>query len=225
MEIIPAIIPKSFRHLEEKLEMVKGLVSSFHIDITDGKMGGDESWPFRGDKGEFNSIKNQELGMPFWEDFDFEVHLMTRDPLSFAREWIEIGATRLIFHVETMNYDEDIQFLDQLKTEGLVEIGIAINADTEIDDLKPFLEVADFIQVMTIREIGHQGAPFDSRGIDNIIWIKENLPNMTVSVDGAMQPETIEIALNAGADRIIVGSFIFSSVNPRDTLEELKALI
>ncbi len=225
MEIIPAIIPKSFKDLEEKLSMVKGMVSTVHIDVTDGNMGGVESWPYEGDNGEFLAIKKQERGFPFWEDLDFEVHLMTEDPTSLINEWIEAGATRIIFHIERLDYKRDIQFLDQLKTSGLVEIGLAIKAETEADSLTPFLEIADFVQVMTISHIGEQGAPFDNRGIENLKWIKQNIPNMIVSVDGSINPDTIEIVRDAGADRAVVGSYIFSNQNPHDAISELNSLI
>lgn len=224
MQIIPAIIPKSFRDLEEKLESVKGLANFVHIDVIDGKLQGKMSWPFEGDHGEFVSIKKQEMGMPGWEDFDFEVHLMTEEPLSYVREWIEVGASRIIIHIENLDYQNDIQALDQLKTEGLVEIGIAINADTEVDRLIPFFQVADFIQAMSISKIGAQGLEFDPRGIETIKWVKQKHPNMPVAVDGSMNPETIPLALEAGAERIVVGSYIFKNTNPRAALEELQSL-
>lgn len=223
-EIIPAIIPKSFQDLEEKMKSVSGLCDFIHIDITDGKFGGVQSWPYVGDKGEFKSILKQERGMPFWDEFDYEIHLMIENPISALREWIEAGATRIILHCEALDYDNDIQLLDQIKTEGLVQIGIAINAETPNDDLKPYFQVADFIQVMTIPSVGLQGASFDPRGIDKVQWIKKNYREMVVSVDGAMRPETAEIALGADVDRIVTGSFIFASENPREALEEMREI-
>lgn len=224
-EIIPAIIPKSFKDLEEKLTFIKEAVSYVHIDIVDGTLGGEKSWPIVGDAGEFLKIKKQERGMPFWEDFDFEIHLMTSEPFSLAQEFIEAGVSRIIFQLETLNYENDILFLDQIKTSGVAEIGICINAEGDLDNLRPYFQVADFIQVMTIPKIGYQGAGFDQRGLENLKWIKENYSNMPVSVDGAMRPETAEIALNFGADRIVVGSFIFNSINPREAIEEMKSLV
>ncbi len=224
-EIIPAIIPENFRDLEEKLTFVKGAAQSVHIDVTDGTLGGKVSWPLVGDTGEFKKMKEQERGMPFWEDFDFEFHLMTSEPLSHARDYIDAGATRIIFQVESLDYENDIQFLDQLKTSGVVEIGISIKADTEATELAPFFQIADFIQVMTIDRIGAQGAKFDQRGLEHLQWVKENYHHIPISVDGSMNLETAEAALNLGADRIVAGSFIFGAVNPREALEELKNLV
>lgn len=225
MQIIPAIIPKSFKELEEKLETINGVASFVHIDVIDGKFVGKPSWPFVGDRGEFLAIKKQERGFPFWEEMDFEVHLMVEDPLSFVREWIDAGATKIIMHVETLDYKNDILALEQLKAEGVVELGFAINADTEIDKLEPFFGVADFVQVMTISKIGVQGIAFDERGLEHIKWTKQNHPNIPISVDGGMNPETIPLAVDLGAERIVVGSYIFANTNPRQAIEELQSLV
>jgi ribulose-phosphate 3-epimerase len=196
-----------------------------HLDVIDGNFVGKPSWPFVGDRGEFLAIKKQERGFPFWEEMDFEVHLITADPLSLVREWVDAGATKIIMHIETLDYENDILALEQLKAEGVVELGFAINADTEIDRLAPFFEVADFVQVMTISKIGAQGAAFDERGLEHIKWIRQNNPHVPIAVDGSMNPETIPLAVDLGAERIVVGSYIFANSNPRAALEELQNLL
>jgi len=223
--IIPAIIPKSYNDLKEKLQIVAGAVDFVHIDVTDGSMGGKASWPIEGDKGDWANILNQEVGLPLWEDIDYEVHFMTEDPLTYVKDWVEAGATRVILQVESLDYERDIQFLDQLKSEGLVEIGIAIKADTNIEELDNYYHIADFIQAMTIAKIGAQGAEFDKKGLDNISEIFKKVPTMVISVDGAMNPETAGYAIESGAERIVVGSYIFKSVNPLEAIEEMKSLI
>lgn len=224
-EIIPAILPKNFKDLEEKLEMVKDTVSSVQIDVLDGKFVGQASWPYDKHDNNFESIINEERGMPFWEDFDFEIDMMVRDPLSLVSEWVRAGASRIVFHVDTLDYERDALLLDQLKSEGLVQIGFAIDPDQEPDSLNNYFQFADFIQVMGISNIGSQGNPFDSGCIEQITWIKKNVPNMIVSVDGGINADTLPFVLDAGADRVIVGSFIFKNVNPREAVEELKSLI
>ena len=224
-EIIPAILPKNFKDLEEKLEMVKDTVSCVQIDVLDGKFVAKASWPYEKVDNNFKAIIEEQRGMPFWEDFDFEIDMMVSDPLSLVSDWIKAGASRVVFHVDSLDYDRDALLLDQLKTEGLVQIGFAIGPDDEADILNNYFQFADFIQVMGISNIGSQGNPFDRGCIDQIVWIKKNVPHMIVSVDGGMNPDTIPLVLDAGADRIIVGSFIFKNVNPREAIEDLKSLI
>ena len=72
-EIIPAIIPKSFAELEDKLSLVQGLAPLVQIDILDGKMTGEKSWPnIVPNDPDFLRIIHEEEGFPFWENFDFE---------------------------------------------------------------------------------------------------------------------------------------------------------
>lgn len=225
MEIIPAILPKNFKELEEGLEIVHGATSSVQIDVTDGKFAGVPSWLLIKVDENFKAILRQERGMPFWEDFDFEIDLMAEDPLSLVDDWITAGATRIIFHIETLDLEKDALLLDQLKTEGLIQLGFAIDIATPEDTLKDYFPYSDFIQVMGIDKDGYQGEKFDPECLRKIIWIKENLPNMIVSVDGGMNAETVLQVADAGADRAVVGSYILKSINPRETIAELQSLV
>ncbi|KKW10400.1 MAG: hypothetical protein UY50_C0035G0012, partial [Parcubacteria group bacterium GW2011_GWA2_49_9] len=76
MHIVPAIIPKDFSDIAEKLELVKGTAHSVQIDIADGKFAPNKTWPYIGDHGEMTGILREEEGLPFWKDFDFEFDLM-----------------------------------------------------------------------------------------------------------------------------------------------------
>lgn len=224
MKIVPAILPYSFAELEEKLALLKGATDFVQIDITDGKFAGRASWPVNKPDENFEAIVNQEKGFPFWEDFDFEIDLMCQNPFSLANDFISAGASKIIFHVDTLSLSEDALLLDQLKTEELVQIGIACTADTDEEHLKDFLKYADFIQVMGIQKIGFQGEPFYPKCLERISWIRQELPNIEISVDGAMTPETAELVKNAGATKIVSGSFILESVNPIEAIKEFEDL-
>ncbi len=224
MTAIPAILPYSYSELEEKLALLKGATDFVQIDITDGKFAGRASWPVNKPDENFEAIVNQEKGMPFWEDFDFEIDLMCQNPFSLANDFISAGVSKIIFHADTLSLSEDALLLDQLKTEGVVEIGIACTADTDEEHLKDFLKYADFVQVMGIQKIGFQGEPFYGKCLERISWIRQELPHIEISVDGAMTPETAELVKNAGATKIVSGSFILESVNPIEAIKELEDL-
>ncbi len=225
-EIIPAIIPKSFSNLLQEAEKIKDLINCIHVDITDGNIGeGKPSWPFENDRGDFNEILSQKKGLPFWEDVDYEVHLMTLNPLSYVKDWISAGASRIIVHLDSLNYENDIQFLDQIKSEGLVELGLAIDSQNDLEQIKDYLHAFDFIHVMTISSIGAQGLPFDESSLGQIKQLRSDYPHMIISVDGAMNADRIPLVLESEVSRIVVGSYIFKSTNPRETLREIKELL
>ena len=80
-EIIPAIIPKSFSDLTEKLSLVTGLAPFVQIDVLDGKFTPERSWPnISAPDADFVKIIREEEEFPYWEEIDFEVDLMVADP-------------------------------------------------------------------------------------------------------------------------------------------------
>lgn len=225
IEVIPAVLPYTFDELETSLEKVKGLSRFVQIDITDGVFAGHASWPLAKFDKNFDEIVREERGMPFWEDFDFEVDLMVKDPFDIAERFLQAGVSRIIFHAESINLNEDKLLLDKIKSDGLVEVGIAVRSSTDVELIKELLEFADFFQVMTCSPIGMQGSSFDEGALEKIRLIREWVPNAVIAVDGAMNTETIPLAIQAGATRIAVGSYIIKSENPRISFEELEELV
>ena len=85
IDIIPAILPKNYEDLKNKIALVRGIVSVVQIDICDGIFVPSKSWPFTTggfDDDNFFKIINEQEGMPFWEDVDFELDLMVTDAVS-----------------------------------------------------------------------------------------------------------------------------------------------
>ncbi len=220
MEIIPAILPKDFAELEEKIELIKGVAPLVQIDICDGKFVPQAGWPYKKQDNNFDAILKEEKGMPYWEDVDFEIDLMISDPEQEVEHWLTTGAKRIIVHFEsTKNMDRIIGEL-----QGLVEIGIAIGLDTPVDDIAPFIHDIDVVQCMGIKRIGFQGEAFDERVLEKVRELKSRFPERLVSVDGGVNLETAEQLREAGADRLIVGSAIFASENVVQALEELEGV-
>jgi pentose-5-phosphate-3-epimerase len=134
-----------------------------------------------------------------WTEFpqDFEAHLMVKYPEAIVSKWVERGARRIITHKVSENI---------LKYRDKVEIGLAFELDAPIEDILVLAELADFVHVMAIAEIGEQGHPLDLRVFDRIKRIQEKFPNMIISVDGGITKENYEQLLEAGADRLVIGS-------------------
>jgi len=224
LEIVPAIIPKTFAELEEKIEFLQSVAPLIQIDIVDGKFAGPATWPLAKPDTNFESIVREERGMPGWEDFEFEFDLMVRDPFALIPDLIKAGATKIVIHAESINLDEDQLLLDQLRTDGIVQVGIAFAVDAEESFIREFLPFADFVQCMGIAKVGQQGEPFDRRVVDQVRWIHSELPNMQIAVDGGMNIDTAGEVIDAGATKIIVGSYILNSSNPLEAVREMQSL-
>ena len=228
-EIIPALIPEDFGDLQDKLGMVAGQVPLVHIDVMDGSFTKKMCWPYAGDDiGTFLRITEEAEGFPFWEDLSFEVHLMMKGVEEASEDWIKAGAERIIVHYEVFVDDAEVtQFLSKLKNKFSeassylgVEVGLAVKLDTDIQKILPHVVEADFIQLMSIGEIGAQGHAFQSEVFSRIEVIKKAYPDTIISVDGGITQEIAEELLEAGVNRMVVGGAIFNAEDPTDALNE-----
>ncbi len=228
VEIIPAIIPKDFHDLKDKMSQVVGLAPLVQIDVMDGKLTPKPSWPYlNSEDTDFVAIKKEEKEFPFWDQIDFEVDLMIKRPEDVWFDWVIAGAKRIIFHIEsTDNIGSLIKdFRSRLVSKDsalYIGLGLALDIDTENDQIYPFVSELDFVQFMGIAQIGFQGEPFDERVILKIRELKEKFPEAVVSVDGGVNLESAPLLVEAGATRLVSGSAIFESDNIKNTIEELR---
>ena len=220
VEIIPAILPKTFKELEESVTSIQGLVKSVQVDICDGKFASNATWPYRKHDDSFEMIIREQQGLPSWEKLDYEFDLMVSNPSEVVDDWVKAGAMRIIIHVESKEVTETLK-----KLENRVEIGLALNIETPILAIEPFKDIVKFVQCMGIRHVGFQGQAFDGEVIGKIKEIKSQYPNLLVSVDGGVSLNNAGQLVEAGADRLVVGSAIFDSGNIVDTIRQFHNLV
>ncbi len=234
IEIIPAIMPDNYEDFASKATRVHGLAPLAQIDIMDGAFVKSKSWPYSegGTRKEphFVALMAQDEGMPFWEELDYEIDLMIGEPEKHIDEWLPLGASRLIFHIESIK-DIDLFFAHDMWKDGardiggekVVELGLAINPDTSLDAILPYIPKIDFVQCMGIARIGYQGQPFDERVLERVNALRVAYPNMPISVDGGVNMETAALLKQAGATRLVAGSAIFGAADVAEAIEALKS--
>ena len=233
VEIIPAILPKNYEDMKNKIALVRGLVPLVQIDICDGSFVKNTTWPFStGGNEDYNlqKILREEEGMPFWEDIDFELDLMVSDAVENFDIYTKLGPKRLIFHIEAQEIEGNLEdFKDFL--EGIdvyirdsIEIGVAINTTTDISKIFPIVNSVDFVQCMGIGQIGFQGQDFDERVLEQIKKLKEKFADLIISVDGGVTLNTAPALVSAGASRLVAGSAIFNTDDIIERIEEFRNL-
>lgn len=219
-------MPKDFEEVSAKAGLVHRFVKSVQIDIMDGQLTPSRSWPyFEGQEESFEKVASGEVGLPHWKEIDYEADLMIVNPEESFTDWVNAGFHRIIIHIESTSKLRDI--LREWK--GVVEIGVAINIDTDNSALTPFLDeesgnAVDFVQFMGIATIGFQGSPFDSRVVEKIVSLRQAYPQVIISVDGGVNLESAPSLIQAGANRLVAGSAIFGSESVEMTIEDFKKL-
>jgi len=230
VEIIPAILSRDYEDMKNKIALVRGIVPVVQIDFCDGIFVSSKTWPFStGGASDINfqRILNEQEGMPFWEDVDFELDLMVADGVQNFDVYTKLGPKRIVFHIEAVgNLEEFKHFLEgiDLYIRDAMQIGIAINTTTPIEQIFSLVNNVDFVQCMGIEKIGFQGQPFDERVLSHIKTLKEKYPDLIISVDGGVSFEIAQRLVGAGVDRLVAGSLILKAEDIRETISELESL-
>ena len=224
VEIIPAILPKSFADLEAHVSKVRAVATTIQIDVVDGAFAHNKTWPYR-DSGSFEKIVSEEHGLPFWEDHDYEFDLMIEDSHLKAMEFARAGALRIVVHANAHGAVEGLRSLADLRQETgayVITTGLALQPTMQPDVLDSFDTLFDYVQVMGIEKEGFQGQAFDHHAVPLIERLRRRYPDLIIQVDGAVKMENARSLAKAGANRLIVGSAIFEAADPTAALEALK---
>jgi len=205
-DIIPGILEKDWSEIEKKIELVRGFAKTIHIDIIDGKFASN------------TTFLDPKPFAKYTKDFIFEVHLMVEEPINYIQSFADAGFKRFIGHVEKMSSQED--FI--AKGEFLGEVGLALDVNTPLESLKIDYEDLDSILIMSVKA-GLSGQIFMPEVLPKATKIKDLFP-IPVEIDGGITNLTILQAKNAGVERFITTSFIFSG-DPKANYQKLLSLI
>ena len=219
--VVPAIIPHKKEQLIDEIKKVSGFAHLVQIDISDGIFVPTKTWPYNErDLDFFEKLKKQEEGWPQWEDVEFEIHLMIKDPEETVLDWINTSIQGIIAHIETT---DNFQKVIDICRSHEVKIGLAIKPSTDISKIEPFAEQVDFIQVMGSDMLGKHGVELDEKAILMIKRLHALYPERIIGIDIGVNSDTKDILLSAGATKLISGGTILESDNPEEVFESLQS--
>ncbi|MGG1684269.1 ribulose-phosphate 3-epimerase [Pseudalkalibacillus sp. NRS-1564] len=213
MLVAPSILSADFGQLKRDLEELKDAEADLlHIDIMDGHF-----------------VPNISLGIPVmqainnYSDLPKDVHLMINKPESFIKEFIGLGADYVTIHPEATSQLEHC--IDLIRSNG-AKPGIALNPETELDVVLPYLHRIDLLLFMTINP-GFGGQKFIDSVVDKMIKAnsyreKHGLNNLLFEVDGGINEETAKVCSENNIDILVSGSTIFNSKNKKSTIRNLR---
>lgn len=228
-EIIPAIIPKNYEDLKNNISLVRNFVPITQIDICDGIFVPSRTWPFESTSADahFNRILNEEEGLPFWEDIDFELDLMVADAVENFDLYNKLGAKKIIFHLEAVgdvgNFRDFLEGIDPYMRE-VVEIGVAINPSTALENLYPLVPHIDFVQCMGNDRLGFHGVELDEKIYDRIKILRKKYADLPIAVDIGVNKNTVPLLRDAGANKFVIGSAIFNSDDIIGAIDDFRQL-
>ncbi|MFT6748360.1 MAG: ribulose-phosphate 3-epimerase [Flavobacterium sp.] len=212
--IAPSVLAADFGNLQRDIEMINNSEADwFHIDIMDGVF-----------------VPNISYGMPVLQAITkhakktIDVHLMIVDPDRYIKTFAELGSNILTVHYEACTHLH--RTLQAIKAEGM-KAGVALNPHTNIDLLEDIIQDIDLVLIMSVNP-GFGGQSFIENTYSKVEKLKALITrknaNTLIEVDGGVTSKNAKQLVEAGADALVAGSFVFGAENPKQTIADLKKL-
>ncbi len=212
--IAPSILAADFANLEKEVSMINDSQADWvHVDVMDGVF-----------------VPNISMGIPIVEAIKrhskkpLDVHLMIVRPENFVEAFRKAGAETISVHVEACDHlHRNIQ---QIKSLG-AKAGVALNPHTSIQTLENVIDQIDLICLMSVNP-GFGGQKFIERTYKKLGELKKLIQSSgsraLIEIDGGVNQDNAQQLIDAGADVLVAGNFVFSSSNPKEVIQRLKSL-
>ncbi len=212
--VAPSILASDFANLQREITMINESEGDWiHVDIMDGVF-----------------VPNLSMGLPVVEAVKrhakkpLDVHLMIVQPERFVEAFQKAGASTISVHVEACPHlHRNIQQLKQLG----VKAGVALNPHTPVSTRQHVIADIDLVCVMSVNP-GFGGQKFIEGTYQKIKELKKLISDSgskaLIEIDGGVNQANAKPLLDAGADVLVAGNFVFSSPQPKEVIRQLKAL-
>ncbi|MDR2474989.1 MAG: ribulose-phosphate 3-epimerase [Bacteroidales bacterium] len=213
-KIAPSLLAADFGNLQRDIEMINQSDADWlHLDVMDGVF-----------------VPNLSIGFPIlnvartFSKKPLDVHLMIVQPEKFIPRLEKYQINTLSVHYETCTHLHSV--VQQIKNAGM-KASVTLNPHSPVCLLEDILQDLDMALLMSVNP-GFGGQQFITQSVQKVAKLKEMILRKNaatlIEVDGGITCETGKLLLDAGADVLVAGSFVFKSNNPLETIHKLKCI-
>ena len=209
LQIIPTILVKTFKEFQKTVKKIENDFEMAQIDVMDGKFVPNKTFA------DFKKI--QSIKTPL----QYELHLMVEEPIEYLYKAKNCkNIKKILFHYETL---KNVYRLTWRIKKMDCQVGLVINPDTNIEDIKQYIRFLDCVMIMGVHP-GFAGQKFLPDTIDHVKRLRETSKSIEIEVDGGVSDKNARNLADAGADILAVNTYLYSG-NPTEQKEKLLKLV
>ena len=191
-------------------------INYFHIDVMDGIFVKNNTEDLMR---EYTEYIKQVANTPI------DVHLMVKDVEAYSKVYIDMGVNSIIFHIEALKNEKEVLELISYIKQNNVKVGVTLKPETPIEEIYPYLPYIHSVLIMSV-EPGEGGQEFIKESLDKIsklnVFAYENGYDVDIAVDGGINEKTSKEVIEAGANILVVGSYITNSEDYKKAIDSIK---
>lgn len=207
--ITPSILSADFSRLQEEVDAVSTAADWLQVDVMDGHF-----------------VPNLSFGAPVIQGLHttlpLDIHLMVENPEDRIDEFLALHVAHITFHAEAVTSTEKRKELIQRIRAGGATAGIAINPETSVDTIGDVLDDIDLVLVMSVHP-GFSGQKFIEHVLSGVKTLRSAYPDLMIQMDGGIDDTTAKKCIEAGANNLVSGSFIFGASDRTLAIDSLKS--
>ncbi len=207
IKIAPSILSADFGNLNKEIASIEKYADMLHVDVMDGHF-----------------VPNITIGAPVVASLKtklpLDCHLMIAEPERYIEDFVKAGAASITVHQEACVHLHGV--IQQIKSYK-VRAAVALNPATPLEMITEVIDDVDMILLMTVNP-GFGGQDFINSTLEKIAALREIAPKLDIQVDGGINPQTARMCVEAGANILVAGSYIFGAKDRKKAIQSLLAV-